>query len=78
MKTIFYKKSDDDKGDYWFNDSPYKEWFVLENVLYEPNGSIRKYTVDENNIVKDIAIAETEDKFSSDGIVRRIALYVAS
>ncbi len=80
MKTIFYKGHTDKttEPDYWLNNSPYIEWFVLENVLYEPNGSIRKRTINkEDNTVLDIVVQFTQDTFSDDGIVRRIALYIS-
>ncbi len=76
MKTIFYIISTDDTGDYWFNNKPYKEWFTLENTLYEPNGNIIKTTKDENNFVKNVSISITEDRFNHGGITRRIVLYI--
>ena len=76
MKTIFYKKSENENGDYWFDDKPYVEWFTLDNFLY--SGSVSKYMIQkETNIVKDISVTETKDQFSDNGIIRRIALYIA-
>lgn len=80
MKTIFYKKSEDENGDYWFGSIPYKEWFTLENTLYDPNGSIVKKTIvpkDNTKYVERVVLNTIEDMFSDDGIVRRIALYIS-
>lgn len=76
MKTIFYKQSDTDNADYWFGVSPYKEWFVLENTLYDMNGDVRKYTVIKSYI-KNVAVVVCEDLFTDNGIERKIALYIS-
>lgn len=76
-KTIFYKKSNDDTGDYWFDNRPYNEWFVLDNTLYEPNGSIVKKTRNSNNFLRSVSFSCVEDTFSDEGIIRRIQLYIS-
>jgi hypothetical protein len=79
MKTIFYKTTKDENADYWFENVPAKEWFTLENTLYEPNGNIKKRTIIPNGdrkIIHDIVVHQTQDTFSDDGIIRRIALNV--
>ena len=79
MKTIFYTQSENEDGDYWFNDRPYIEWFTLENTLYEPNGSIVKKAIIEKEGKKyshGVVTSKVQDTFSDTGIVRRIALYV--
>lgn len=78
MKTIFYKESNTDKGDWWFNDKPYNEWFTLDNYLYEPNGNILKRFVDEKRIIKSVLCQVVNDTFSDTGIIRRIALYISN
>lgn len=79
MKTIFYKKSTDANGDYWFDNNPYTEWFTLENTLYEPSNVVQRLTVEKGtNYIKNITIVEIQDRFSDDGIVRRIALYISN
>jgi hypothetical protein len=85
MKTIFYKISNDESGDFWFGDmfnqKPYREWFKIDNVLYEPNGNIRKRTIIEEKqkrIIHNITIVETQDTFSDEGIIRRIAIYISN
>lgn len=79
MKTIFYKEQTNKttEPDYWFDGSPYTVWFVLDNVLYEPNGNIRKRTIGDDNFIHDIIVSTTQDTFSDDGIIRRIALYIS-
>ena len=75
MKTIFYKKSETEYGDYFFDNKPYVEWFTLDNVLY--NGSVSKYMIQkETRVVKAISVTEIKDQFSDEGIVRRIRLYI--
>lgn len=76
MKTIFYKRSDDDTGDYYFNDRPYKEWFVLENTLYDPNGNISRNIIDDKGFLKSISLTSVIDRFTDEGIIRRIAVYI--
>ena len=77
MKTIFYKTVDgEDEADYWLNNKPYKEWFSLYGVLYEPNGNIIKTTVNDKNHTKNIVISITEDRFTNEGIIRRIGLFM--
>jgi hypothetical protein len=85
MKTIFYKISNDESGDFWFGDmfnkKLYREWFKIDNVLYEPNGNIRKRTIIEEKqkrIIHNITIVETQDTFSDEGIIRRIAIYISN
>ena len=76
MKTIFYKRSKDEEGDYWFDSKPYVEWFTLENIVY--SGSVSKYTREKGtNRVQNISVTEIKDEFSDEGITRRIALYIA-
>ena len=81
MKTIFYKATKDEKdANYWFENVPTKEWFTLEGVLYEPNGNVRKRTIIPNgdrNYIHIIVVHQTQDTFSDDGIIRRIALNVS-
>lgn len=80
MKTIFYKISENENGNFWFNNKPYNEWFTLENVLYEPNGNIRKRTIipkNNTNYIHSITVIETLDTFSDNGIIRRIALHIS-
>lgn len=77
IKTIFYKKCEDDttEGDYYFNQKPYKLWLTLDNMLYENDGNIKKYTIDkETRIVENLFIF-TEDEFSDDGIIRRVGTH---
>ena len=83
MKTIFYKLSNDEKGDYWFGNAssqkPYKEWFSLD-VLYYPHGDVVKRTIQKESkskIVRSVTISEIQDTFSDDGIIRRIALHIS-
>jgi len=77
MKTIFYIPSKDEKsGNRWFNDKPYNVWFILENILYEPNGNILKNTVIDTYI-KSITLTEIMDRFDDNGITRHIALYIS-
>lgn len=78
MKTIFYKRSTDENGDYWFNNQPYILWFSLENTLYEPS-NVQRTTVEKGtNYIKNVTVVEVQDRFSDDGIVRRIALYISN
>lgn len=81
IKTIFYKKSENEEGDHWFHQKPYKVWFELEGILYEQDGNIVKKTIvprDGNNYVKSVVPTVIEDRFSDEGIIRRIALNIAS
>ena len=79
MKTIFYKLINDEKNaDYWFDDVPAKEWFTLENFLYEPNGKIFKRVMlseGEKNFSYPFSVNKTQDTFSDEGIVRRLGIY---
>ena len=76
MKTIFYKKSENEEGDYFFNNKPYVEWFTMDKLLY--NGSVSKYMIHkETRVIKSISVTEIKDEFSDNGIIRRIALYIA-
>ena len=79
MKTIFYKliKNKDD-ANYWFDDIPAKEWFTLENFLYEPNGNIKKNIIipkDGKNFIYSISVNKIEDTFTDKGLIRRIGLW---
>lgn len=76
-KTIFYRKSNDENGDYWFDSKPYKEWFTLEDTLYEPNGNIVKRMVGEDKYLKSVTPNYVQDTFSDEGIIRRIALHIS-
>lgn len=75
-KTIFYKKSETDKGDYWFEQTPYNVWFELDDTLYEPNGNIRKRVIMPNGCIGTIIPMITQDTFSDEGIIRRIAMNI--
>ena len=79
MKTIFYKLiTDKENADYWFDDVLAKEWFTLDNFLYEPNGNIVKKVIlpeGENKYSHSLTINKMQDTFSDDGIIRRIGLY---
>jgi hypothetical protein len=79
MKTIFYKLiTDKENADYWFDDTPAKEWFILENFLYEPNGNVAKRVIlpeGENKYIHSLSVNKSQDTFSDDGIVRRLGLY---
>jgi len=79
MKTIFYKKSENESGDYWFDKTPYVEWFTLEKTLYEPNGSVVKRTIiaeGDKKYIHSVVTSQVQDTFSNEGITRRIALYI--
>lgn len=79
MKTIFYKICEQENANYWFEDTPCKEWFTLENTLYEPNGNIHKRTIvseGDRNFIRTIVPFVTQDSFSDEGIVRRIGLNI--
>ena len=76
MKTIFYKESDEKNADSWLNQRPYKEWFVIENNLYEPNGNIEKLFITEERFVKNVSLT-TKDYFSNSGIIRKIYVYIS-
>ena len=79
MKTIFYKLiANKDDADYWFDDIPAKEWFTLENFLYEPNGNIVKKVIlieEDNKHIHSLTVNKSQDTFSDEGIVRRLGLY---
>ena len=76
MKTIIYKKSENNKGDYWFNGIPFIEWITLDGVLY--NSSVSKYMLQgKDNVVKSISVTDIKDELSDSGITRRIALYIS-
>ena len=79
MKTIFYKLiANKDDADYWFGDIPAKEWFTLENYLYEPNGNIVKRIIlpeGENKYSHSLSVNKMQDTFSDEGIIRRLGLY---
>lgn len=80
MRTIFYIPTEEENGEHWFDKKPYKEWFALENTLYEPNNSIHKRGITfegDKKIIRDVTIFITQDTFSEYGIVRRIALYIS-
>lgn len=76
MKTIFYKRSDNEDGDYWLNNQPYNFWFELENTLYDPNGKVIKETKDEDGFIRQIVTLVVQDRFSDEGIIRRIGLHI--
>ncbi len=76
-KTIFYIPSKTEEGDYWFDNTPYKKLLEMEDYLYEPNSSITKSIVVENNIINNLTVTNVVDIFSTEGIVRRIAFYVS-
>jgi hypothetical protein len=81
-KTIFYIPLESNgittntEGDFWFDKKPYKELMVMEDFLYEPNGSIVKDIV-VGKYVKGLTITNVQDRFSNEGIIRRIALYIS-
>ena len=67
MKTIFYISCTERDAQYWYSQNPYKEWFTLDNILYQPDGNIHKettispkHTLSGKSIV-DIAIINTTD-----------------
>lgn len=79
IKTIFYipiedKNFDDKDVDYFFNNKPYKQLLVLEDYLYEPNGNIVK-EITVGKYVKGLTVTAVQDRFSEEGIIRRIAFY---
>jgi hypothetical protein len=73
-KTIFYIPSDTEQGDYWFNGKPHKQLLVLEDYLYEPNSSIVK-EITVGKYVKGLTVTGVQDRFSEEGIIRRIAFH---
>lgn len=79
MKTIFYKLITNEKdADYWFDNIPAKEWFCLENFIYEPNGNIEKMVIlpeGDKNYIHSLSVNKMQDTFSDEGIVRRLGLY---
>ncbi len=81
-KTIFYisldsKELANTEGDYWFDNKPYKKLLEMENFLYEPNGEIEKEIMGEDKFIKSLTVTKVEDRFSNEGIVRRIAFYIS-
>lgn len=84
MKTIFYISCIESEAQYWYLQNPFKEWFTLDNILYQPDGNVckkttiaSKHTVSNKSLV-DIAIINTTDYFTNDVdcIVRRIVMYI--
>lgn len=84
MKTIFYISCTECDAQYQYSQNPYKEWFTLDNILYQPDGNIHKettisskHTLSGKSIV-DIAIINTTDYFTdnADCIIRRIIMYI--
>lgn len=84
MKTIFYVSCTESEAQYWYLQKPFKEWFTLDNILYQPDGNIRKkttiaskHTVSGKTLV-DIAIINTTDYFTDneDCIIRKIIMYI--
>lgn len=79
MRTIFYIPTEQENGEHWFDNKPYKEWFALEDTLYEPTRNIDRRGITfegDKKIIKSVTIFKTQDTFSEFGIVRRIALYI--
>lgn len=80
IKTIFCKPCDEKEANCWLNDKPHKEWFEL-NILYEPNGNIRKRTTitaeDNKNYWHTVIPSIVEDTFYDFGIIRRIGLIIS-
>lgn len=82
IKTIFYKPIEiGDEPNHWFNNKQYKEWFTIPNYLYEPNGSVTTNTIIKHEthgaIFVNVAIIIIQDKFSDEGITRKITLSIA-
>ena len=64
MKTIFYIPTEQENGEYWFDNKPYKEWFALENTLYEPTRNINRRGITfeaDKKIIKSVTITQTKD-----------------
>lgn len=76
VKTIFYRECEVADADYWFHDVPYKEWFTLNNVLYETNSSIQKCIENEDNSIATVIIASVRDIFIDNGLIRRVVLFI--
>ena len=77
MRTIFYFQTKSEKDcDYFLNDKPHKEFLIIEDFLYEPNGNIRKSFTDKDRIVRELVVQGVFDEFSQEHkITRRIILY---
>lgn len=79
-KTIFYipidkkETTNTEESDYWFDGQPYKKFLELNDYLYEPNGSIVKEIV-VGKYIKGLTTTKVQDRFSEEGIIRRIAFY---
>jgi hypothetical protein len=73
-KTIFYIPSDTESGDHWFDSKPYKKLLELEDYLYEPNGNIVK-EITVGKYIKGLTVTHVQDRFSEEGIIRRIAFH---
>ena len=54
MKTIFYIESEDEKGDYWFENKPYKQVLSYDNIIYQCDGNVRKIIEIKNANVTDV------------------------
>ncbi len=77
MKTIFYIESKDEKGDYWFENKPYKQVLSYDNIIYQCDGNVRKIIeikTQESSELKNAIVRQVKDTFYKDEIVRRIAL----
>lgn len=75
-KTIFYIPCENgEMVDWYFSNQPYKISFVLEDFLYEPNGNIEK-TIVVDKFIKNVSLT-VKDEFTTEGIIRRIAMYIS-
>ena len=79
-KTIFYfpldqkENADKEEADYWFGDQPHKAFLEMEDYLYEPSSHITREII-VGKYIKGLTITKVQDRFSEEGIIRRIALY---
>lgn len=74
-KTIFYIPSETLEGDYWFSETPYKILLELDNILYETDGNIIRNIL-VGKYIERLTVIHVEDRFSNEGIIRRIGFYI--